>query len=453
MAEKSTMQHLNKTLGFMDLMSIAVGQIIGSGVMVMSIAALGMTGRSVNIAFVVAAVFTCFGALPTIFMGSTIRAMGGFYTQAAIFVGDKFAGYYAVTYIFNRMSLALFGTGLASYTIQLVPGLAPYATPLAIGYLVLFFVLNFFGTEWMAKAQTFMFYLLVVALIMFTAFGLPKVQWAGYFGNELFGEPLFTNGISGLLEAATYLTFATGGATVVVNFSAEAINPTKDIPKVVIISTLLVAILYAFMACCIGGILPSAQVQAAGNLGVIAMEIMPKPCYYFFMVCGAIFALATTLNSSIANAIRPLMQATDDGWFPAFFNKLSKFKTTPVWLLIFFIVNGGAILLGMNTAMIGKLVLLLGNINNFILAAGILRLPKLFPEAWTKSPFHVSDTVLKVLIGMSEVIILVQAYMNCKGQATWVLIANAVMLVFSLVYTQVLYKSGKVHVAPSYEFA
>ena len=147
------------------------------------------------------------------------------------------------------------------------------------------------------------------------------------------------------------------------------------------------------------------------------------------------------------------MQATDDGWFPAFFNKLSKFKTTPVWLLIFFIVNGGAILLGMDTAMIGKLVLLLGNINNFVLAAGILRLPKLFPEAWTKSPFHVSDTVLKVLIGMSEVIILVQAYMNCKGQATWVLIANAVMLVFSLVYTQVLYKSGKVHVAPSYEFA
>ena len=92
MAEKSTMKQLNKTLGFMDLMSIAVGQIIGSGVMVMSIAALGMTGRSVNIAFVVAAVFTCFGALPTIFMGSTIRAMGGFYSQAAIFVGDKFAG-------------------------------------------------------------------------------------------------------------------------------------------------------------------------------------------------------------------------------------------------------------------------------------------------------------------------------------------------------------------------
>ena len=50
----------------MNLMSMAVGQIIGSGVMVMSIVALGMTGRSVNIAFVVAAVLTCIGALPTI---------------------------------------------------------------------------------------------------------------------------------------------------------------------------------------------------------------------------------------------------------------------------------------------------------------------------------------------------------------------------------------------------
>ena len=47
----NTTKDLNRTLKKGDLMSIAVGQIIGAGVMVMSIAALGMTGRSVNIAF------------------------------------------------------------------------------------------------------------------------------------------------------------------------------------------------------------------------------------------------------------------------------------------------------------------------------------------------------------------------------------------------------------------
>ena len=451
MAEKSTMKQLNKTLGFMDLMSIAVGQIIGSGVMVMSIAALGMTGRSVNIAFVVAAVFTCFGALPTIFMGSTIRAMGGFYTQAAIFVGDKFAGYYAVTYIFNRMSLALFGTGLASYTIQLVPGLAPYATPLAIGYLVLFFVLNFFGTEWMAKAQTFMFYLLVVALIMFTAFGLPKVQWAGYFGNELFGEPLFTNGISGLLEAASYLTFATGGATVIVSFSAEAVNPTKDIPVVIIASTVGVAVLYAFMSSCIGGILPASEVMAAGNLSVIAKMIMPAPCYYFFIICGACFALGTTLNSSIASAVKPLFAAAADGWFPPVFARLNKHKVPYAWLMMFAIVNVTAIVSGMNISMMGKLVLFIGNINSVFLIVGIMKLPKLFPEPWAKSPFHVSNTMLYVLLSLSLAVTLMQAYMNCQNQPTWVIVSNVVMFIFAFVYSKVMLKSGKVKVSANYE--
>ena len=114
MANTNTTKDLNRTLKKGDLMSIAVGQIIGAGVMVMSIAALGMTGRSVNIAFVVAAVLTCFGALPSIFMGSTIRVMGGFYSQAAIFVGDQFAGYYSVIQIFASMSQAMFATGLVS---------------------------------------------------------------------------------------------------------------------------------------------------------------------------------------------------------------------------------------------------------------------------------------------------------------------------------------------------
>lgn len=451
MAEKTTMQQLDRTLGFMDLMSIAVGQIIGSGVMVMSISALGMTGRSVNIAFVIAAVFTCFGALPSIFMGSTIRVLGGTYTQAALFVGPKFAGFWSMINIFAKMSMAMFGTGLASYTIQLVPGLAPYHTILSMVWLTAFFILNYFGTDKMAKAQTFMFYLLVIALIMFTLFGLPKVHWSGYFGNELFGAPLFKDGIAGLLEASAYLTFATGGATVIIMFSAEAINPTKDIPVVIIISTLAVAVLYAFMSTCIGGILPAEEVIAAGNLGVIAKEIMPAPCYYFFMVCGAMFALGTTLNSSIASALKPLMAAVDDGWFPKSLNKLSKYKTTPAWLIIFYVVNAAAILLGMDTGMIGKLVLLIGNINNLILVAGIFKLPKLFPEAWAKSPFHVSDGLLKVLLGCSMAVTALQAVMNCRNQATWVLISNVVMVIFSFVYATYMLNSGKVDVKTSYE--
>ena len=142
----SSAKDLKKTLGRMNLMSMAVGQIIGSGVMVMSIVALGMTGRSVNIAFVVAAVLTCIGALPTIFMGSTIRVYGGFYSQAAIFVGDKYAGFYAVTYIFSNCSMAMYATGLASYLGSLIPAVAQNQLIASVVIFVAFLVLNYFGS-------------------------------------------------------------------------------------------------------------------------------------------------------------------------------------------------------------------------------------------------------------------------------------------------------------------
>ena len=139
----------------------------------------------------------------------------GFYSQAALFCGDKFAGFYIVTYIFSNMSLAMYAIGFTSYLVSLVPGLSQYSKLVSAACLTVFFILNYFGTDKMAKIQDMMFYVLVVALLLFTFFGLPKVQWGGYFGNELFDRPLIENGISGLLQAASFLTFATGGATII----------------------------------------------------------------------------------------------------------------------------------------------------------------------------------------------------------------------------------------------
>ena len=323
----SSTKDLKRVLTRGNLMSMAVGQIIGAGVMVMSITALGMTGRSVNIAFVVAAIFTVVGAIPTIFFTSVVRLRGGVYTQAALFCSEKFAGFYTITYFISNCSTAMYALGFTSYFVSLFPAFVGKEKIVTAALLTLFFAMNYFGQEKVAKLQDYMFYVLVAALLMFTLFGVPKVHWAGYFGNELFDAPLFANGATGLLQAASFLTFATGGATVIVNFSAEAINPQKDIPFVVITSTIGVAILYAFMASCIGGILPADEVMAAGNLAVIAEKIMPRPCYYFFIIGGAMCALATTLNAQIGWSTKPLLQSVEDGWLPAGLGKLSPYKT------------------------------------------------------------------------------------------------------------------------------
>ena len=447
-------QELKKVLTRGNLMSMAVGQIIGAGVMVMSISALGMTGRSVNIAFMIAAIFTVFGAIPTVFYSSVVSLKGGMYSQAALFVGETFAGFYTITYFISNCSLAMYAIGFTSYLLSLIPALQGMDTIVTAVIFTAFYILNLMGTEKMAKIQDYMFYVLIVALLMFTAFGLPRVHWSGYFTTPGFdGTPLIANGITGLLQAASFLTFATGGATIIVNYSAEAINPQKDIPVVIVVSTLGVAALYALIATCIGGILPAEEVMAAGNLSVIAKAIMPTWAYYVFVIGGACFALGTTLNASMGWVTKPLFQSVKDGWLPSGLGKLNKAGVPATMLTIFYVINMAAILFGLDVDSLGQLVLIIGNVQNVILIWGIMKLPKMFPEQWAKSPFHVSDGVFKGCLLAAIAVTLVQFYMNVSGTTMTIVIINAVTMVVAAAFAVTMKKSGKVHMEVSYELA
>ena len=439
------------TLGFMDLMSIAVGQIIGAGVMVMSISALGMTGRSVNIAFMIAAVFTLFTMIPTVFVASVARFHGGTYSQYAVFIHPIFAGFMQYTALLSSVGLGMFGLGLASYIGMLVPAIQNNQKMWAVIFMLAFFALNWFGTAWMAKVQGIMFYFLVAALILFTVMGLPKANIGTYFGNELFGAPLFANGMSGLIEAASYLTYATGGAQVILAFSAEAKKPTTDIPKVIIIATLSVAFLYALLATVIGGVLPANEVIAIGNLAPIADMIMPKPLYYFFVIGGAGFALGTTLNSSIASNFPPMLRAAKDGWFPGILAKQNKHGVPFVWMFIRMALNLAVVASGFDTGVLGKWTLVIGNVTNFVIIASVGRIDKLFPEQWEKSPYHVSNGLKWVLLGAAMFTTAIQATMNLKGLTTGIIMLNVVSMAAFGGLATYLYKTGKVTMSPSYE--
>ena len=453
MAQKQQEVELKRTLGRMDLMSIAVGQIIGAGVMVMSIAALGMTGRSVNIAFMIAAVFTVFSFFPTIFVSSVVRLKGGVYTQNILFVSETYAGFTQYIGLLGAVSLGMFAIGLTSYVGMLIPVVRENQLMFSIIFLTVFFILNYFGTQWMARVQKFMFYFLVAALIIFTLFGLPKVHWAQYFGNELFGHPLLGNGVVGLFEAAAYLTFATGGATVIVSFSAEAIDPKKDIPFVTITATLAIAFLYGLMATVIGGVLPPEEVLAAGNLAPIAKIILPAPLYYFFIIGGACFALGTTLNSTIASAFRPFATAAADGWFPMWLGRLNKFGVPTGYLIVRYAINAIVLAFGLNVSELGKWTLIIGNVTGFVTALSVLKLPKIFPEEWAKSPFYVPMGVMRLMLGGTAFVMALQASLNLRGLNMYIITVNIITFIVGWGLATFMVKKGKVHTKVSYELS
>ena len=444
----SSTKDLARTLGKKELMGIAIGQIIGAGIMSMMGVAIAMTGRSANLAFMLSAIFTMCTFFPSIFITSCIRMRGGFYTQAAIFGGDKFAGYYAVVYFITNMSLAMYALSFAEYAIALVPGVPEKAIALIVG--TLFFILNFFGVDLMAKIQNLLVIVLILALAMFAVFGIPQVDLASYFSNA---DGLFmTEGITGFLTATAYLGFATGGATVILGVSAECKNPTKDIPFVIIVSTIGVAILYGFVATAASGVLPTESVMNQ-PLTLVAQQILPAPLYIFFIVGGAMFALATTLNSQIMSCTKPVMQSCEDGWFPQSLATLSKYKTPYKILAIYYVILVVPIVLDLAISEISAIVQILGYVNNLILTTTAMKLPKMFPEAWEKSQFKVPTGVFKALMILTDIVILIQFSFMFASLTLQLIIFNVAVMVFGFVYAYWRTGTGKAKPTVSYEMA
>ena len=431
----SSTKDLARVLGKKELMGIAIGQIIGAGIMSMMGVAIAMTGRSANLAFMLSAVFTMCTFFPSIFITSCIRMRGGMYTQMAIFAGDKFAGYYSVVYFITNMSLAMYALSFAQYALALLPsGGSEKVIALVVG--TLFFILNYFGVDLMAKIQNLLVVVLVFSLGIFAVFGMPSVDLA----------------ITGFLTATAYLGFATGGATIILGVSAECKNPTKDIPFVIIVSTVGVAILYGFVATTAAGVLPVAEV-ANQPLTLVAQQILPGPLYIFFIVGGAMFALATTLNSQIMSCTKPVMQSCEDGWFPTSLAALSKFKTPYEILVIYYIILVVPIILDLQISEISSIVQILGYINNLIFTITAMKLPKMFPEAWEKSQFHVPTPVFNMLMIITCIAIIIQASFMLSSMKISLIVFNAAVMIVGFVWAFYRTGTGKAHPTVSYEMA
>lgn len=434
-------KQLKQVLGFWDLMGASVGQIIGAGIMTLLGAAIAMTGRSVPVAFLIAAIITVCQYAPLVFISGAVRLRGGQYTMLTMLAGKKYAGAYSLIFTFSNLSLSMYALSFASYFISLF-GFGNERV-VALIVLTVFFILNCLGIDKFAKVQTIIVGCLVIALAAFAAFGVGEVK-PGYMDPSSW----MTGGIMGLLQAGGLLTFAVGGANCIVNLSAEAKNPTRDIPMVMIISTLFVAVIYGVVAIVAAGVLPVDQV-AGENLSIVAKEILSGPVYVFFMLCGAGFALISTLNSQFAWAPKPIMQACDDGWLPQGLAKLSKWNTPIILLGILYAIGVVCIITGLSVSILGNMCLVANGVITLLINASLYKLPNVVPDAWEKSKFRCSKGVLGLITFLGAAAAIFNIYLNGSRLSTNLLMINVVVIVGAFIFGIVREKKATVEV--SYE--
>ena len=430
-----------------DLFGIAVGMIIGAGVMTLTGIGIGRTGRSVCISYLIATFFALFFAVPSILSSSIARFKGGNYTVWSMFVGEKWAGAWVIVYFLGEMCICMYALSFAEYFQALFPGANQRVVAVAIA--TFFFVVNFFGINIMAKVENVLTVGLVGAIILFIVCGMPHVDFTTYFTNPGFT----TNGVIGIFAGGAFLNYAVLGASELISFSGECKNPKKDIPTTIIISTAFVALMFALLSIVASGVLPIEQVIGK-PLTLVANEIFNKPMFVFFIVAGALGATATTLNVTVAYITKPLVQASRDGWFPKSMGELHpKYRTPYKWLIVWYLLCIVPIVFNFSVAQIADLVMFITYLRSIVYAIGYLRMPKMLPELWAKSIFHMPNWAYRLLMYSCAGVAAFQLISNALSAEVKMIIINLVVLAAAIVFSLARYKSGKVQMEISYEEA
>ena len=430
----NTPETARKKLNFGDCMGMAIGQIIGSGIMVLTGVVIGMTGHGTPYAFILGALLAIATCIPFIILTSSIPASGAGYTYVKRLMGDKASFMYIGMFVLSQVLIATFAKGFASYFVAIFPQFNEAVV--AMVALVACTLINLVGLKSSAIVQKIMVICLFVSLFLFIAFGLPKVDWATL---SLATENVMPNGPKDFLTGVALLSFACGGAKFIAETGDDIENPSTTIPKAIVLSTSIVAVFYALIGVVASGVLPIEDV-AFQNLTQVAQEIFPTWLYIFFVVGGAWFALLSTLNGTLSWVTRGLQAAARDGWLPEKCAEENKNGVPVILLGVFFLMGAIPIITGMDLTLISNMGVGTDMLTEFMVLLACWRLPDVLPEEYKKSNFYMKKTTLHVLLVFIGILMIGTSYVNLSDLTVPAAIACVIYIVVIFVYTQIRYK-------------
>ena len=416
---------LKRSLTFWDVFAIAMGQVIGSGIMVLIGIGIGFTAYAIPFAFILSAMLSIIKQLPIAFMGSAMPATGGLYVYCKRVLGPQVGFFYLAILTFTHILIALFALGFSQYAIALLPQLNPNLT--AIGIMLLFYVVNLFGVKQAAAVQKVMIVFLLCGLSSLIFFGILEVD----YNNFTEPEKLLPQGWYGFGLACVVLSFSTGGAQYVSELGGEMKNPQHDLPRAIIYSTAIAAVFFALVSIVAVGILPIEQ-TAGKPLSEVAKAILPPSIYVAFIVGAGLFALATSINSTFSWATKSLLIACDDGWLPSSLAKVNKRFNTPHILLTIILI------FGLTPIVAGKdlrYIIMLGGglvfIYDLIPLIAAYRFSQKLPDVFKNASMRLSEKRVKIISAAGVLILIGQGTLSFSDidQSGWLLVILYILFV------------------------
>jgi APA family basic amino acid/polyamine antiporter len=443
---------LKRALGSLNLISLGIGAIIGTGIFVLTGAAASQyAGPGVVFSFVLAGIGCVFAGLCYAEFASMIPVAGSAYTYGYATLGEFIAWIIGwdliLEYAFGAATVASGWSGYVlsfanDFGLKLPPSLAgtrwdtfvlydghweklarvgaklqslgvdPASLPHTTGQfnliafigIALVTTILVIGIKESANFNNFIVIAKLAVLLIFLGIGAhwltqnPAVASSNWTPFVPPNEGEFGKyGWSGVLRAAGVIFFAYIGFDAVSTAAQEARNPQKDMPKGILGSLVVCTILYILVALVLTGIVNYRTLNVPDPIA-IGIDATGVKWGSFLVKIGAIAGLSSTMVVMLLGQSRVFFSMSRDGLLPPVFSRVHTRFRTPYLSSIFVGLFVGIFAALIPVNILGELVSIGTLLAFVIVCAGIWVLRRTNPEL--PRPFRTPMVPLVPILGI-----------------------------------------------------
>jgi len=329
MGKKEQCRGLRKELGLLEVFCIASGAMISSGLFVLPGLAYAKTGASVVVSYFLASVLMIPTLLSKAELTTAMPKCGGDYffidrsMGPAVGTIGGFASWFSLA---AKTAFALIGIG--AFVQLFNPGLTDFNMKLiAIGFCVIFTIINLFGVKHAGKTQVILVTGLISILILYILIGIFYVKPSQFV-------PFTTNGFGSIFATAGFVFVSYMGLTKVCSVAEEIKKPKRNIPLGIFLAWGIISVLYVLVVLVTIGLLEHKTLTSSLMPVSLGAEVFMGEIGLIILGVAAVLAFITTANAGLLSSSRYPIALSKDHLLPGFFSKISK-KGTPVISILF----------------------------------------------------------------------------------------------------------------------
>lgn len=361
---------LKRSLTATNLVALGIGAIVGTGIFVLTgQAAAQYAGPALTISFVISALGCIFAGFCYAEFAAMMPVSGSVYSYSYATMGEFMAWFIGwdliLEYLFACSTVAVGWSGymqnllagwgidlphqLAHPTIDQVDGEWIWTGSIlnfpAVCIVALVTVLLLGGVKQSAWVNNVIVAIKVLVILLFVGFGLSYVDtgnWTPYIPENTgrFGE----YGLSGVLRGAAVVFFAYLGFDALSTAAQETRRPQKDMPKGILISLIVCALLYIAVTAVLTGIVHYRELNVDAPIAVAIDKVGAGLAWMSpFIKLGAIAGISSVILVMMMGQSRIYYAIARDGLLPRLFAKVSVKRGVPQNATVFAGVATGLI--------------------------------------------------------------------------------------------------------------